>query len=111
MTKAIAQTYNTANQYTALVTRAFLVVCAFLIALYGFNIYKVVRNTVAMEQIQKQTVEMSAKIDALNSQYLTLSSQITPDNLKEYGLSETKVSVYVSRSASLGSVALRDHEL
>jgi len=54
---------------------------------------------------------LAGTVQRLDSEYLELSSKVTPDNLKAYGFSQGQVSAYISRTSSLGSVALRGHEL
>ena len=111
MTKAIAQTYETANGYRLQIVYAILAVCAVLTVAYAINVYKVVSKTVALQKVQAETATLTSDTEKLDSQYLDLSRTITPDNLKKYGLEEGQVSAYISRTASLGSVAVRGHEL
>jgi hypothetical protein len=79
--------------------------------LYAVNIYKVISRTVALESVEKQIASLTTSVDGLDSQYLGLTSKISPDTLSDYGLSQGQVSVFISRTTSLGSVASRDHEL
>ncbi|MEI6396806.1 MAG: hypothetical protein WCO48_01915 [Candidatus Taylorbacteria bacterium] len=111
MAKAIAQTYNIANDYRAHITATIFGLCAFLAILYGVNIYKTVFATIALENTEKQVASLSSTVGSLDTQYLSISRAATPSNLKTYGLSQGKVSAYISSPASLGSVALSGHEL
>lgn len=110
MTKAIVHTYNMVTEHGLKLTYALLTVCAILMAVYVYNIFKVISNSVALEKVQKEMMALNSKVDSLDSQYLELSSAITPDNLNHYGLQQVKVSSYISRSASLG-IATGGHEL
>jgi len=111
MTKALAQTYNAAYEHRLNITYAVLAACAVVTCIYAMNVYRVVSRTVALQQAETRITAVTASVDNLDAQYLELSSSVTPDSLKQYGLSEGQVSAYISRSASLGSVALGGHEL
>ena len=111
MTQAIASTYDTAKAYRKEVTYALIGVCVFMVGIYMFNVYRMISNTVAMEKIVTQTTELQSKVQALDGQYLQLSGKITPDTLKTRGFVQGKVSAYIPRNASLGSVARVAHEL
>ena len=111
MTKAIAQTYGTAREYRLQIMYAVLAVCALLVIAYAVNVYSVISHTVALQKVQAETSALTSDTEKLDSQYLGLSRTVTPDNLRKYGLQEGQVSAYISRTASLGSVAVRGHEL
>ena len=111
MTKAIINTYNVANEYRRHFTYALIAGCILMIAIYLFNVYKVIASTVAFQNTQNQAVALETKVEGLDSQYLDLSSQITPDTLALHGFKPGKVSAYIPRNASLGSVAIGGHEL
>ncbi len=110
MAKAIAQTYSIAHDYRAHITATIFGLCAFMAMLYATNIYKTVSATVALEGTQTEIATLSSSVGKLDAQYLNISRSASPDNLKSYGLSEGKVSAYISSPASLGSVALSGHE-
>ncbi|MEA2715519.1 MAG: hypothetical protein QOG91_547 [Candidatus Parcubacteria bacterium] len=111
MIKAISQTYRFAQEYRRQITCVLVIACAVFAYVYAVNIYRVISHTVALEKIEKEAASLSGAVGLLDSEYLDLSSKITPDNLKAYGFSEGQVSAYISRTSSLGSVALRGHEL
>lgn len=111
MTRAIAQTYNAANDYRAHITASLLGLCAFMALLYGVNIYGTVSGTIALQKTQTQIAALSSTVGGLDSQYMSISQVTTPDSLGKYGLSQGKVSAYISSPASLGRVALSGHEL
>ena len=111
MAKAIAQTYSVAHDYRAHITATILGLCAFMAILYATNIYKTVFATIALGNTEKQVASLSSTVGALDAQYLGLSVSASPTNLKSYGLSQGKVSAYISSPASLGSIAFSGHEL
>lgn len=111
MTKTLAQTYSIAQEYQRQIIAAALIACVFMLALYALNVYSVISHTVALESVQKQTATLSTSVDALDSQYLALTSKADPDKLADYGFRQGQVSAYISRTASLGSLATRAHEL
>ena len=41
-----------------------------------------------MQNIETQTATLDTQVDALDAQYLQLSSAITPDTLADYGLAQ-----------------------
>lgn len=110
MTTAIAITYKFAHDYRRQITCVLVIACAAFAYIYAMNIYAVVSHTVALEKVEKQTASLAGAVEKLDSQYLELSSKVTPDNLKAYGFTQGKVSTYIPRTSSLG-VALRGHEL
>jgi len=83
---------------------------ALLLMLYGINLYSTVSNTVTMQHIQKSISELSANVENLDAQYLELSSRVTPDKLSSFDLAPGQVSYFISRSSSLGLVAVGGHE-
>ena len=85
--------------------------CVFLVGIYVYNVYRVIVNTVALQNVQAQSLVMESSVQKLDSNYLELSSQITPDTLAKHGFTAGKVSAYIPRNASLGSVAIGGHEL
>ena len=111
MTKALAKTYNITNDYRTHFTYFLIGGCILMVAIYIFNVYKVITTTVAIQKIQNQSVILESNVESLDSKYLELSSQITPDTLSAHGFVAGKVSAYISRNASLGSVAIGGHEL
>lgn len=110
-TKALTHTYTVAKDHRLHITYAVFAACAALAIFYAVNLYTVISRTVALGQIQKQEATAAAAVASLNATYFQLSSAITPDTLRHYGMSQGHVSEFISRTASLGSVALRGNEL
>ncbi|MBU6231091.1 MAG: hypothetical protein KGI45_03880 [Patescibacteria group bacterium] len=94
--------YDLANEHRRQIVCSLLIASSCLAAIYVLNIYSVVSKTVALQRTEKQIASLSQGVEDLDSQYLALSSKITPDSLKEYGLSQVQVSEYISRSSTLG---------
>jgi len=111
MTKAIAQTYTVAHEYRVQITTALLATCLVLVAIYGANVYMLISRTVALQQTESQINTLSSEVAKLDTQYLQISSAVTPASLKARGFEQGQASAYITRSASLGSVALSGHEL
>jgi hypothetical protein len=88
-----------------------IVICTILGIFYAINLYSIISNTVALQHIGKETRALTSEVEALDTQYLKLSSKITPDALKTYGLGTGEVSFFIPRTSSLGSVATAGHEL
>lgn len=107
MTKAIATTYTVAKDFRAEIAYVVVAACAGLALIYGFNLYKVITQTIALRQVESQEVALQSSLSDLNAQYLDLSSKITPDMLGQYGFSEGQVAEYISKNSSLNSVAIR----
>lgn len=107
MTKAIAQTYTVAKDFRAEIAYVVLAACVGLMLVYGFNLYKVVNQTIALRQIQSKEVALQSSLADLNAKYLDLSSEITPDTLRQYGFSQGQISEYITRDSSANSVAIR----
>jgi cell division protein FtsB len=110
MTKAIAQTYTTVNDNRTFIVRALLVGCVLVMAWYGINIYDAVSRTIASEQISAEADALSNSVNQLNAQYIKLADNASPSALASYGMSQSSVSTYIPRTASLG-IALSAHEL
>ena len=111
MTQTLVNTYNIANDHRIKLTYTLFVGCFFMIAVYVFNVYKVISSTVVIQKIDSQSVAMESNVQNIDSKYIELSSQITPDVLAGHGFTPGKVSAYIPRNASLGSVAIGGHEL
>lgn len=109
MTKAIKNIFSQ-SEYRLRGTQAFMAVCAMLAIMYGSNLYSVISNTVALQHLNSQSQALTTDVEKLDSQYLNLSSKITPDTLNSYGLQKGEVSFFISRAASLGRVAIRGNE-
>ena len=111
MTRAIAQTYKMTNDYRAHIAATLFGLCAFMVILYAVNIYRTISSTIALQSTQAHGAALSSAVGKLDSQYLDISLSATPSALSKYGLSQGKVSAFISSPASLGSVAMSGHEL
>lgn len=101
MTKAISQTYSRLNDNVKIISYTFLIGCLILVFIYSLNLFKVISNTVALQKTESKMSELSSSVDELDTQYLSLSGNINPDNLDAYGMTKGTVSVYISKSAVL----------
>ena len=114
MTKALAQTYTTAIHYRTQISTVLMAACLLLAFIYAANIYSTISHTVTLQHIQTQEASLGSAVESLDSQYLVLSSKITPDALHAYGLSAGQVSAFINRpsaSRRIGAMALSGHEL
>src|SRR3989344_8402402 len=110
MTKLIAQTYAYTNNTRAYMTYVLLGLSALMAVIYAANVYAVVSRTVAIKQISNQATEISAVVQALDGKYLELSNRITPESIRAQGMNQGTVSAYISRTATLGKVAISGYE-
>lgn len=119
MTKTIVNTYNVVHEYRKKISVMLIAACVVTTLFYIFNVYAVISRTVAMQKINSQITATAIIVENLDAKYLGLSSKITPDSLDKYGMSQGKVSEYISKAASptLGSIskvnqiAMRGYEL
>ena len=111
MTQAIAHTYTLVHDYRRQITLALCATCAVLALVYAVNLYRVISYTISLQHMHAEQVALDASIQALDTQYLAISSKITPDTLSAYGFGQATVHSFISRTASLGRVALVGHEL
>lgn len=111
MTKTISVAYATIHDYRTYITTGLLGASIALVIAYAASVYAVISHTVAIQKIQAAAVALGSTVDNLDSQYLQLSSSVTPESLSTYGFTQGKVSAYISRTPSLGSVARGGHEL
>jgi cell division protein FtsL len=111
MTKNIKQTYAMAYDNRAKITSALITICLIMVFAYALNVYLVISRTVAVQKVRGQIMTLESEVEDLDSQYLALLSEITPDSLKQYGFVQGKVSAYISRNTRLGRVVISGHEL
>ena len=111
MTKAIAHTYTTVHTYRRQITLWLMAACLVCAVIYAANVYSVISHTVALQKIETQSASIESSVRSLDGKYLELSGNITPDLLRSHGFTSGSVSAYITRSASLGSVAISGHEL
>ncbi len=107
MTKIIAKTYNLADENRQRITYALLIACAAMFVFYGMNLYATVSRTVALEKLSAQTKTVEDSVRTLDTQYIALSSKITPEAAKEFGLKEVAVSAFIDRTTTLGLTTLQ----
>ncbi len=111
MTKAITNTYNVAHEYSIQITSALFATCMLLVVLYAINVYVVISRTISLQHTESQVTTMGSQVAQLDAQYLKLSGNITPVALKSHGFNQGQASMYITRTDSLGRVALSAHEL
>lgn len=107
MTKIIAKTYDLADDNRQRIVCGLLVTCVAALVFYGFNLYATISRTVALEKISAQTKVVEDSIRTLDAEYIALSSRITPDVVKEYGLKEVSISAFIDRTTTLGLTTLQ----
>ncbi len=88
-----------------------IAICAILGLFYAVNLYSIISHTVALQHINASSRALTTEVEALDTQYLALSSKITPDTLKAYGLEKGEVSFFIPRSSSLGHASVGGNEL
>lgn len=115
MTKAIAHasinTLATLHGYRRQITLALLATSIMLVATYAINLYRVISHTIALQRVTTQVAALDGAVNKLDGQYIALSHTITPDAVAARGFDQGKVSAFISRTASLGRIALVGHEL
>ena len=110
MKKVLSQTYTIAHTYRRDITSVLLFACIVTALFYVVNLYQVITNTVALQQISRDTRSLNTSVQNLDSQYLGLSKAITADSIQARGYEQVTVSAFISRT-TLGRVALVGHEL
>ena len=110
MKKAIVSTAEHVHAYRAAITLALLCGSGLCVLFYAMNLYTLISRTVAVRQAESQVADLSSQISALDSQYLSLTSAITPDTLAAHGFAPGKVTAYI-RLDQPTAVALAGHEL
>jgi hypothetical protein len=114
MTQTLAQTAThlfSQYEFRMKMTQVLMAVCAFLAIMYAANLYSIISDTVALKHLQNQTLALTSSVEELDTEYLSLSSKITPDALNSFGLETGTVSYFISRTGTLGRVALNGREL
>lgn len=116
MKRVLVNTAENVHAYRMNITIAILCASVICAAFYAMNLYSLVSRTVAIRQVERQVTAVSSVISDLDSKYLTLTSNITPDTLVGRGFAVGKVSAYIKRSQSTATiqptlVARAGHEL
>ena len=111
MTKAITQTYNIISDYRRHISTIILATCLVFVLIYAFNIYTLINQTVSLQKIESQIATIDKSVHKIDSQYIELSSALTPDVLAKYGMNEGQASKYIYRTVSLGQALASGHEL
>lgn len=110
VSQAVAHAFSQSS-FRLNISYILLAVCGGIALMYASNLYSVISTTVAIQRIQTESRALTSAVESLDSQYLSLSSQVTPDVLKSYGLKKGEVSFFIPRSNGIGRVAIRGHEL
>lgn len=100
MTKAIAKTYNAVHEYRTKISITLIAVSVVMAVIYITNVYAVITRTVVIQNINAEIKTTESVVERLDAEYLGISSKINPDNLDVYGMSQGKVSEYISRGSS-----------
>ena len=108
MTKILTHAYSNVRLR---IMYSMLVCIAIAVALYGINIYRVISYTVAIQDADTLSAKVGNSVQELDAHYLEILGTITPDSFRDYGLSQGKVTNFISRSSSPSRVALSGHEL
>jgi hypothetical protein len=111
MSKAIAQTYQIAVDYRTHITTFIVGLCLVMASLYIVNIFRTVSGTISLESLNKNISSLSSEVGKLESDYINASKLATPDSLSKYGLSQGKVSVFISTPAKVGRVSMTGYEI
>jgi len=117
MKRVLVNTAENVHAYRMNITIAILCASVICAAFYAMNLYSLVSRTVAIRQIERQVTAISSVISDLDSTYLTLTSNITPDTLAAHGFTAGKVAAYIKRGQASASavqstlVARAGHEL
>ena len=110
MTKVIANTISLTGEYKSVISRFILAISAFVIVLYGINVYSAISKAAAIKRIDTMRIALENKVQQLDAQYIALSGKVSPEMAEQYGLVEVPVAQYINRSGSLGIVS-RNSEL
>jgi len=111
MTKVIAKTYSATREHQAFLNSALIGFCLISAMVYGAYLYSMINHTVAIQKTEKEISGVQSLVQNLDAKYIALSSNVTAEMAKNFGLHEAPVSLYVNRTASLGTVAIRATEL
>lgn len=115
MKRVLINTAEQVHSYRANITLALLFASALCAIWYAANLYSLVSRTVALRQAEKSIASVTTQVSDLDTQYLKLTSSITPDQLSAYGLSAGKIAAYIKRTQSTASLlpalAQGGHEL
>ncbi|MFA6601402.1 MAG: hypothetical protein WCT02_00870 [Candidatus Paceibacterota bacterium] len=115
MTKAIANIYDSVSERRVKLVYCLLLACLFAFLSYTVNVFTVISRTVAIQKVEDENASLSASLESLDAEYLTLEGQVTPDSLSAHGLSQGQISAYIPRLAttaivaSLNGLATSDH--
>ncbi len=99
MTKTIEKTYNILNDNVRIINYMVLICCFALAFVYAINIFSLISKTVALQKVEASIANLASGINELDSRYLSLSGDITPDNLVAYGMIRSQVSEYIPRKS------------
>jgi len=111
MKKIIANAYSVTKEYQSYLSYMVFCACLFVAIIYGFNLYNAISLTVSLQKIDKNVEEVKGRVQSLEAKYISLSSNITPEMAKNYGLHEVPVTAYINRNNPLGAVVSIKSEL
>lgn len=95
MTKVIA---GMMNENLKIINISLFFGCLLLIGLYAISVFSVVSKTVVLQKIESKISVLSGDINDLDSEYLSISGNISQDDLSNFGMTKGRVSEYISRS-------------
>ena len=114
ITRIVGATAKQNGHSLQIFTLAMLGACFITAVLYAINLYSLISYTVVIQRAETRSAALSGDLSRLDSEYLKLSTAITPDSLAKHGLAEGHVSIYITRpapTASRGDLAALSHEL
>jgi len=102
MTRTIVNTASYIQDHMVKLTLAVIGMCVIVALFYVMNLHTLISRTLAIKQIENKIILVSSALSKLDSEYFALSNAITPDSMKQYGLSQGQISLYITRNQSLG---------
>lgn len=88
-----------------LVLRALTVAIVVSVLSYGYFVGVTIMNMIANQEALAKSEQLKSTVSSLESEYLKLTSAITPDLGPSLGLSETENRSYVRRAGAVGTAA------
>jgi len=110
MTKAISQTINTANEYRLHISYFLMGVGALLVMGYCVNIYSVISKSAGTNTVLHKAQVLENSVKSLDTQYIKMTSNMTKDTLASHGLTEGKVTAFITKTHASEVVALSRYE-
>lgn len=107
MTKAITNTINTANEYRLHISYFLMAVCVALVLAYCMSVYSVITKSAGTNSVLRQAQVLENSVKNLDTQYIKITSNMTKESLVSRGLTEGKVTAFITKSRTSDIVALR----